>query len=80
MDDKQHYGYDSSDAWRNAVMQRSSGISDMESRQRREIAAAHNLKEGIQDADTLADQEMYILGKMSLEEYQDYLLFKHSKR
>jgi len=71
--------YDSANAWRSDAMQRVAGISDAESRQRREIANAHNLKEGIHDADTLADQEMYIQGKMSLEEYQHYLLFKYSK-
>jgi len=36
------------------------------------------LKAGINDADTLADQEIYIQGKMTHEEYQKYLLFKHS--
>jgi len=71
--------YDSAHAWRSDAMQRAAGISDAESRRRRKVAHAHNLQEGIHDADTLADQEMYIQGKMSLEEYQRYLLFKHSK-
>jgi len=70
--------YDNADAWRSAAMKRESDISDSELRQRKKIANAHNLKEGINDADTLADQEIYIQGKMSLEEYQSYLLFKHS--
>lgn len=77
MNDKNR-GYDNADAWRSAAMKRVSDISDSELRQRKKIANAHNLKEGINDADTLADQEIYIQGKMSLEEYQSYLLFKHS--
>ncbi len=70
--------YTSANAWRKAAMNRASGIDDAESCQRREIADAHNLKAGINDADTLADQEIYIQGKMTPEEYQKYLLFKHS--
>ncbi|MDQ6982041.1 MAG: hypothetical protein Q9M08_03425 [Mariprofundus sp.] len=70
--------YTSENAWRKAAMRRVSGIDDAESCQRREIAEAYNLKEGISDDDTLADQDLYIQGKMSLEEYQKYLLFKHS--
>ncbi|MDQ7000528.1 MAG: hypothetical protein Q9M12_06555 [Mariprofundus sp.] len=77
MNDKQR-SYDNADAWRAAAMKRVSDISVAELRQRKKIADAHNLKEGINDADTLADQEIYIQGKMSLEEYQSYLLFKHS--
>jgi len=70
--------YINADAWRKAAMQRESAIDDAESCRRRENATAHNLKESISDANTLADQEIYIQGKMSHEEYQHYLLFKHS--
>ena len=28
------------------------------------------------DAEALADQELYIQGRMDLEEYRDYLLFR----
>ncbi len=59
-------------------MQRASGIGDDEIDQRMAVADAHNRRHGISDADTLADQQLYIQGKMELEEYQQYLLFKHS--
>jgi len=64
--------------WRNTARQRDCSIDALESARRRSLAAAHNSEHGITDADTLADQELYILGKMELQEYQDYLLFKHS--
>ncbi len=59
-------------------MQRSTVIDAAESAHRADIAHAHNQQQGISDADTLADQQLYILGKMDIEEYQEYLLFKHS--
>jgi len=70
--------YTSAAQWHDAAMQRESLIDAAESGQRRAISDAHNQQHGISDADTLADQQLYILGKMDLEEYQDYLLFKHS--
>lgn len=60
-------------------MQRPSTIDAAESEQRRTQADTHNQANGISDPDTLADQKLYILGKMSIEEYQEYLLFKHSE-
>ncbi len=59
-------------------MQRSSTIGAAESSHRADIAHAHNQQQGISNADALADQQLYIQGKMDLEEYQDYLLFKHT--
>jgi len=70
--------YSNPSEWREAAMLRSSGIGDDEINQRRAVADAHNRQHGISDADTLADQQLYILGKMGLEEYQRYLLIKHS--
>lgn len=64
------------DDWRSAAMQRSSAIDMEEIERRRAIAAVHHRRHGMPDADTLADQELYILGKMELEEYRDYLIFK----
>ncbi len=70
--------YSNSSEWREVAMQRSSGIVDDEINQRMAVADAHNRQHGISDADTLADQQLYVQGKMGLEEYQRYLLFKHS--
>jgi len=65
-------------AWRDAAMQRLSDINMAESHQRRAAADAYNREQGISAPDTLADQQLYIQGKMDIEEYQEYLLFKHS--
>jgi len=65
-------------AWRDAAMRRSSDINGAESNQRRAAADAYNREQGISAPDILADQQLYIQGKMDLEEYQKYLLFKHS--
>ena len=65
-------------AWRDAAMRRSSDINVAESNQRRAAADAYNQEQGISTPDMLADQQLYIQGKMGLEEYQEYLLFKHS--
>ncbi len=61
-------------------MQRDVEISAEELLTRRKVAHAHNQEHTIRDADTLADQELYILGKMDLQEYEAYLLFKHTPR
>ena len=58
-------------------MQRPSSIDAAESLKRQVIADVHNRKEGVTDPDILADQQLYILGKMDIEEYQSYLLEKH---
>jgi len=71
--------YSNANEWREAAMQRENGISDTESQQRRSQAALFYQQENTTpDADTLADHELFILGKMELEEYEQYLLFKHS--
>jgi len=71
--------YSNANEWREAAMQRENGISDTESQQRRSQAALFYQQENnAPDADTLADHELFILGKMELEEYEQYLLFKHS--
>ena len=72
--------YANSLMWRQAAMLRPSSISHDEIKQRREIAKIHNSSNQISDADQLMDQELYILGKMPLEEYQRYLLFKHTEQ
>ena len=64
--------------WRDAAMQRSSDIHVTESNQRKAAADAYNRQHGISAPDILADQQLYIQGKMDIEEYQKYLLFKHS--
>ncbi len=59
-------------------MLREAGISEDEILQRRTLAEKHYVAENIQpDADTLADHALYILGKMDMREYEQYLLFKH---
>jgi len=70
--------YASAAEWHDAAMQRKALIDESESGQRRAIADAHNQKHGINDAGLLVDQQLYIKGKMDLEEYQRYLQFKHS--
>jgi len=64
--------------WRAAAMRRAGNIDDAEAGQRKAIADAHNQRQGINDADSLADQQLYIQGKMDMDEYQRYVLFKHS--
>lgn len=61
-------------------MQRGNGVSDAEAISRRKQAEAHYQQESVlPDADTLADHELFILGKMDVQEYEQYLLFKHSQ-
>ncbi|ATX80946.1 hypothetical protein Ga0123462_0067 [Mariprofundus ferrinatatus] len=71
--------FGSAEEWREKAMQRSGSIDGDESERRSALAEAHNRKHKIIDPDILADQQLYILGKMDLEEYQAYLLFKHGK-
>ena len=68
--------YATPDAWRAAAMRRATTIAAEEIRRRRAVAEAHHRAQGLPDADALADQELYILGKMALDEYRDYLIFK----
>jgi len=72
--------YESADAWRDDAMVREQGVSDAEAASRRKQAEAHYAKENVQPtADILADHELFILGKMDMQEYEQYLLFKHSQ-
>ncbi|MDX8395167.1 MAG: hypothetical protein R8K22_01995 [Mariprofundaceae bacterium] len=75
-----HTPYSNADDWRNDAMQRPSLCDANESARRKTLANAHNKKEGMSDAKVLADQELYIQGKMDVDEYQNYLLFKHSNQ
>jgi len=70
--------YETAGQWREAAMRRENGVDEEESRRRREMVRQYHLREGGEpDADTLADYDLYILGKMELDEYEQYLLFKH---
>lgn len=70
--------YANAEAWRADAMQRENGILDDEIQQRRAIAQQFYLQQHEQpDADTLADHELFILGKMTQDEYEHYLLCKH---
>ncbi|NWF35443.1 hypothetical protein [Mariprofundus sp. KV] len=71
--------YANADQWRAAAMARSLTIPAEISEQRQQAAACHNIQEGVTDSDTLLDQQLYIRGKMELDEYQEYLLFKHGQ-
>ncbi|MDX8394919.1 MAG: hypothetical protein R8K22_00730 [Mariprofundaceae bacterium] len=71
--------YQSADEWREEAMQRPDGVDTSESDKRRELARNYQMQQdNAPDADVLVDQELYILGKMDIEEYQEYLVFKHS--
>lgn len=72
--------YKTADEWREAAMKRANSVDEDESGRRRKVVQLHQLQDGIEaDADTRADYELYILGKMEMEEYQQYLFLKHSK-
>jgi hypothetical protein len=68
--------YATPDAWRVAALARPVGVGAAEERQRRQTAEAHHRRHGVPDAQALADQELYIQGRMDLDEYRDYLLFR----
>jgi len=71
--------YKTAQAWREAAMQRPHGVDDVEVACRKQAAHKHVLQEGGQPkGDIWEDYMLYIMGKMDLEEYQAYLLFKHS--
>ncbi len=72
--------YNTAEDWYNAAMQREPLCTASESIQRQARAEAHNQQENIHDPDSLNDQQLYIQGKMDKDEYQDYLLFKHTKQ
>lgn len=68
--------YATPDDWRAAALRRPPGVDAIEQRRRRDIAEAHHRRHGMPDARALADQELYIQGRMTFEEYRDYLLFR----
>ena len=73
--------YSTADEWRAEAMRRESNISESEITQRRTQALRHYQQEEVMpDADTLADHELFILGKMDMSEYEQYLLLKHSPK
>jgi len=72
--------YKTAQAWKEAAMQRPQGVDDAEAGRREAQARKHVLQEGKQPVgDVWEDYMLYIMGKMDLEEYQAYLLFKYSK-
>ena len=73
--------YATAQLWREAAMLRPNLVSKEEEGKRRAQALLHYAKETAKpDADTLADHELYILGKMEVQEYEQYLLFKHGQQ
>ncbi len=66
--------YATPDEWRAAALKRAVGVDAAEQQRRRDMAAAYHHQHGMPDAEALADQELYIQGRMDLAEYQDYLL------
>jgi len=72
--------YKTADEWRKAAMKRANGVDEAESGRRRKMVQLHQLQDGVEaDAGDQSDYELYILGKMEIEEYQQYLFLKHSK-
>ena len=76
--DKLGHSYKNAEEWKSDALFRKVEITEQESLQRQKTANAHNHLHAVTDPDLLQDQQLYILGKMEIEEYQDYLLFKHS--
>jgi len=72
--------FTNADDWRKDAMQRTPLCDAAESKRRHLLANTHNKKEGMHDPEILADQQLYIQGKMDVDEYQNYLLFKHSNQ
>ena len=71
--------FETPEAWRKAAMLRKNGVDAPESERRRAMVNAHHAQEGtVPDVEQMADYELYIHGKMEVDEYQQYLLFKHS--
>jgi len=73
------YGFTCHVAWREAALQRPDGVDDSTIAQRELQAAAHNRQHQMNDPEIVADQQLYIRGKMDMDEYQAYLLLKHSQ-
>ena len=72
--------YKTAQAWKTAAMQRPQGVDDGEMARREGQARKHVLQEGKEpNGDIWEDYMLYIMGKMDLQEYQAYLLLKHSR-
>jgi len=72
--------YKTAQAWKAAAMQRPQGVSDIEAERRKRLAYEHVLRNGEKTSgDIWEDYILYITGRMEKEEYQSYLLFKHSR-
>lgn len=72
--------FSTADAWRDTAMARPNGVDPLESARRRATAREHYSRQGTPPSnDLLADHELYILGKMSMDEYQEYLVFKYGQ-
>jgi len=72
--------YKNADEWREVAMERAVCIEMSEQNKRRLQAEQHQASEGDGvSEDVQQDYELYIQGKMDLEEYQSYLLYKHTK-
>lgn len=71
--------YSSPKQWRDEAMLRENSVTTDEQSSRLSQAQNHNQLNNITDPDTLMDQQLYVLGKMDLDEYQNYLLFKHGQ-
>jgi len=73
--------YTTAQIWKDEAMRRANGVDEVESERRRDMVRQHQLQEGVEiNAESLADYELYILGKMDMDEYQQYLLFKHGRQ
>ncbi|MDX8398373.1 MAG: hypothetical protein R8K49_08655 [Mariprofundaceae bacterium] len=73
--------YKTADEWCDSAMQRDSMIDESQQELREKHARDFVLQQGLaHDEGLWQDYQLYIQGKMELEEYQDYLLFKHSKK
>ncbi|RME85256.1 MAG: hypothetical protein D6771_03480, partial [Zetaproteobacteria bacterium] len=64
-------------AWRRAALQRPDGVGPEEIARQGAHAARENERLGISDPERLSDQELYIRGKMTLDEYAAYLALKY---
>jgi len=72
--------YETAQVWKRAALQRPQAVSDAEAERRKQLACDHVLQNGGKTSgDVWEDYMLYITGRMEKEEYQSYLLFKHSR-
>ena len=67
----------SAEDWARAAAARPDGVDAEEQARRRAFAEKRNAELGITDPAQIADQEFYIRGKMTLEEYAAFLALRH---